>query len=290
LAGEVWLNKFLEDSNILTRIKIENFLLVKLSLRPCSLMTLPAELPNANAIGSAIDEQVLPKLGSLRSEQDPKKKLRLIDALKKEMRIVYEKNVKGSEQYKSHMFWIKQLGLRSITVGIRPTLEELYIFRENNVGKKLSLLMKDRERYRAEVIASIKPGMDKARFVYPEEFKASWLREIGNILGYPSCCVEAYASDREEGRNVEARASQQLKEAEERGVIDPFTYSIGYFFPCSPSCREAQAKGASYRKGLVELLPSLGELYDEFVVENMERVHHQPKIIEQYKARAENHL
>jgi len=287
LVGEVWLNKFLEDGNILPRIKIENFLLVKLSLRPCSLMTLPAELPNADAIGGVIDEQVLPKLGGLRSERDSKKKLRLIDALKKEMRIAYEKNVKGSEQYKSHMFWIKQLGLRSITVGVRPTLEELYIFRENEVGKKLSRLMKDRERYRAEVIKSAKPGMDKARFVYPEEFKTSWLREIGKILGYPDCCVEAYASDREEGRNVEARASQQLKESEETGAVNSFAYSVGYFFPCFPSCGEAQAMGASYRKGLVELLPSLGELYDVSIVQNMERVRHQPEIIEQYKARAE---
>lgn len=290
MVGEVWLNKFLEDSHILPRIKIENFLLVSLGLRPCSLMTLPAELPDANAIGSAIDEQVFPKLGGLRSEQDPKKKLRLIDALKKEMRIAYEENVKGSEQYKSHKFWIKQLELRSITMSVRPTVEELYIFRDNDIGKRLSRLMKDRERYRVEARASVKPGMDKARFVYPEEFRASWLKEVGKILGYPDCCVEAYSSDRGDGRNVEARASQQLKEAEERGAVDPFTYSIGYFFPCSPSCGEAQTKGASYRKGLVELLPSLGELYDEFVAKNMERVRHQPEIIEQYKARAESLL
>ena len=254
------------------------------------MMTLPAELPDANAIGGAIDERVFPKLGGLRSEQDPLKKLRLIDALKKDMRLAYEENVKGSEQYKSHKCWIKQLGLRNITVSIRPTMEELYLFRGNDIGKRLSRLMKDRERYRAEARANVKPGMDKARFVYPEEFKASWLKEIGEILGYPDCCVQAYASDREEGRNVETRASQQLKEAEERGFVDPFTYSIGYFFPCSPSCGEAQAKGASYRKGLIELLPRLGELYDGSVVKNMERVRHQPEIIEQYKARAESPL
>jgi hypothetical protein len=290
LVGEVWLNKFLEDGHILPRIKIESFLLVRLGLRPCSLMTLPAELPDANAIGGAIDERVFPKLGGLRSEQDPLKKLRLIDALKKDMRLAYEENVKGSEQYKSHKFWIKQLGLRDITVSIRPTMEELYLFRENDFGKRLSRLMKERERYRAEARANVKPGMDKARFVYPEEFRASWLKEIGEILGYPDCCVQAYASDREEGKNVETRASQQLKEAEERGFVDPFTYSIGYFFPCSPSCGEARAKGASYRKGLVELLPRLGELYDGSVVKNMERVRHQPEIIEQYKARAESPL
>ena len=290
MAGEVWLNKFLEDNHILPRIKIENFLLVSLGLRPCSLMTLPAELPDANAIGSAIDEQVFPNLGGLRTEQDPKKKLRLIDALKKEMRIAYEENVKGSEQVKSHKFWIEQLELRSITMSVRPTMEELYIFRDNYIGKKLNRLMKDRERYRVEAKASVTPGMDKARFVYPEEFKSSWLKEIGKILGYPNCCVEAYSSDRGDGRNVEARASQQLKEAEEREVVDPFTYSIGYFFPCSPSCKEAQTKGASYRNSLVELLPSLGELYDEFVAKNMERVKHQPEIIEQYKARAESLL
>ena len=290
MVGDVWLNKFLEDGHILPRIKIENFLLVSLGLRPCSLMTLPAELPDANAIGGAIDEQMFPRLRGLRSEQDPLKKLQLIDALKKEMKLAYEETVKGSEQYKSHKFWVKRLGLRNITVSVRPTVEELYIFRENDIGKRLRRLMKDRERYRAEAMASVKPGMDKARFVYPEEFRASWLKEIGNILGYQDCCIEAYATDREEGRNVEARASQQLKEAEERGAVDPFTYFIGYFFPCSPSCGEAQTKGASYRKGLVELLPSLGELYERSVAKNMERVRLQPEIIEQYKARAESLL
>jgi hypothetical protein len=290
LVGDAWLNKFLEDDNILPRIKIENFLLVSMGLRPCSLMTLPAELPDANAIGGAIDELVFPKLRGLRSEQDPLKKLQLIGALKKEMSRVYAETVKGSEQYKSHKFWVKWLGLRDLTVSVRPTVEELYIFRENSIGKKLESLMKDRQRYRAKAMTSVKPGMDKARYVYPEEFRSPWLKEIGNILGYPDCCVEAYAADREEGRNVEVRASQQLKEAEERGAVDPFTYFIGYFFPCSPSCEEAQKKGASYRKSLVELLPSLGELYEISVVKNMEKVRLQPEIIEQYKARADSLL
>jgi len=290
LVGDELLYRFLEDGNILPRIKIENFLTVSLGLRPCSLMTLPAELPDAAAIGGAIDGQIFPKLRGVRSESDPRKKLRLIEALKKDMRLAYDKTVKGSEQYKSLRSWAERLSLRNVAVSVRPTVEELYIFREDDIGKRLRRLMKDRERYRAEAIAGAKPGMERARYVYPEEFKAPWLREIGEALGYPKCCVEAYAADRERGVNVETRASQQLKEAEGIGAVNPFTYFVGYFFPCSPSCGEASAKGATYHKSLGDLQPSLGEMYSKLVVENMERVRQQPEIIEKYKARAESLL
>ncbi|MDH5199822.1 MAG: DUF483 domain-containing protein [Candidatus Bathyarchaeota archaeon] len=290
MVGDAWFNRFLEDNHILPRIKIENFLLVSLSLRPCSLMTLPAELQDASAIGGAIDEQVLPKLKGVRSEQDPLKKLKLIEALKKEMRLAYDEAMKGSEQYKSHRFWVEQLGLRNVTVSVRPTVEELYIFRENDIGKRLRKLMKDREKYRAKAIASARPGMERSRYAFPEEFQSSWIMEIGEILGYPACCVEAYASNREEEINVEFRASRQIEEAMKRGILNPLTYFVGYFFPCSPYCDEALARGSRYREHLSELHPRLGDIYLNSVAKNMERVRRQPEITEKYKARAKTIL
>jgi hypothetical protein len=103
LVGERWLSDFLNNSHILPRIKVENFLLVSLGLRPCSQMTLPAELQNAESMASAIDEKIFPKIRSLKSEPDPRKKLMLIGTLKKEMRRTYERFVKDTEIYRSHL-------------------------------------------------------------------------------------------------------------------------------------------------------------------------------------------
>ena len=286
MVGEQWLSDFLNNSHILQRIKVENFLLVSLGLRPCSQMTLPAELQNAESMAKAIDEQLFPKIRSLQSEPDPRKKLMLIGALKKEMRRAYERFVKDTETYRSHLSWIERMGLRKMVVDVRPTVEELYIFKDRDIGKKLRKLMKDREKYRAEAVASARPGMERSRYVFPEEFQGSWIRDIGGILGYPACCVEAYASNREEGINVEFRASRQIEEAAKAGTVNPLTYFVGYFFPCSPNCDEALARGKRCLERLSELHPGLGEIYLKSVAENMENVRHQPEITEKYKARA----
>jgi hemerythrin superfamily protein len=286
LVGELWLSDFLNNSHILPRIKVENFLLVSLGLRPCSQMTLPAELQNAESMASAIDEKIFPKIRSIQSEPDPRKKLMLIGTLKKEMRRTYERFVKDTEICRSHLSWAEGIGLRKMVVDVRPTVEELYIFEDKDIGKKLRKLMKDREKCRANVIASARPGMERSRYVFPEEFQGSWIREIGRILGYPACCVEAYASNREDGINVEFMASQQIEEATKLGTVNPLTYFVGYFFPCSPCCDEALARGSRCRERLSELHPGLGEIYLISVAENMERVRHQPEITEKYKARA----
>lgn len=290
MVGERWLSDFLNNSHILPRVKMGNFLLVSLGLRPCSQMTLPAELQNVESMASAIDEQIFPKIRSLQSEPDPRKKLVLIGALKKEMRRTYERFVKGTEIYRSHLSWVERIGLRKMVVDVRPTIEELYIFKDKDIGKKLRKLMKDREKYRAEAIASVRTGMERTRYVFPEEFQGSWIREIGKILGYPACCVEAYASNREEGINVEFRASRQIEEAMKMGTLNPLTYFVGYFFPCSPNCDDALARGLICRERLFELHPGLGEMYLESVADNMEIVRRQPEITEKYKARTENLL
>ncbi len=253
-------------------------------------MTLPAELQNAESMARAIDEQISPKIRSLQSERDPRKKLVLIGALKKEMKRTYERFVKGTEIYRSHFSWVERIGLRKMVVDVRPTIEELYIFKEKDIGKRLKKLMKDREKFRAEAIASARPGMEESRFAFPEEYKGPWIREIGEILGYPACCVEAYASNREEGINVEFRASRQIEEAMKTGTLNPLTYFVGYFFPCSPYCDEALARGSRCRERLSELHPSLSECYLKSVANNMERVRRQPEITEKYKARAKTLL
>ena len=72
------LSEFLTDDKLLERIKIENYVLVSLNLRPCSRMNLPAELPKGESIGREIDERISPKWRQMQGETDPKKRLAAI--------------------------------------------------------------------------------------------------------------------------------------------------------------------------------------------------------------------
>lgn len=107
------LSDFQDDLRINKRIMIEYYLLVHLGLRSYSHMTLPAELPDADAMGSAIDTMVYPKMINIRKETKPRRRLTVIEDLKRELRAAYEKIVMTSEQHQVHMEWIDALGLLS---------------------------------------------------------------------------------------------------------------------------------------------------------------------------------
>lgn len=66
---------FLLDPVLLPRMKVENYMLVDLGVRLCSQTTLSAELPNAQAIGSAIEGVVSPRMGLLQTETDPMRRM-----------------------------------------------------------------------------------------------------------------------------------------------------------------------------------------------------------------------
>lgn len=282
-----WLQKRMGDPRLKTRIKVENLLLVHLGLRPCSQTVLPVDLPNAKDMGSTIDKSMTSKVIQIRCMTDPRRKLVAIDSLKKEMRTAYDKVVRASDQYKGLLSWASDLRLRTRLADVRPTVQELYLFKERRVGARLKVLMKSRQKIRARAYASARPGMEKVQLTYPEEFEGSWLREMGVMLGYPGCCVEAYASDRELGFNVEERASRQLAEAEQMGNMDPMAYFVGFFFPCTPDCEQAVWRGRECLESLTDLDPSLGELYSTLVTENLENVRRQPEVIARYIDRIE---
>lgn len=281
------LSDFMEDKNILTRIKVENYLLVQRGLRPCSSMTLPAELPSGEAMGMAIDRIVSPRLSLLRGETDPRRRSSIIRELKGGMRDAYHDIVEGSEEFKSHKKWLKSFGLHSRLVEVRPTVRELYLFKDKAVNKRLKGLMNERDRLRKKAYASASMQTDRIRLAYPEEFNGAWLREMGSTLGYPNCCVDAYASDREIGVNVEMRASRQMEDSYQVGRVNPFAYFVGYFFPCTPDCDAASALGRECLEHLRGLHPSLDEIYESMVAENLERVRFQPEVIARCRARAE---
>ena len=281
------IEELMGDSRLLTKVKTENYLLVHLELRPCSQTTMPVDLPGSQEMGSTIDGIISPKMSLIQQEQDPRRRLAAIASLKREMRDAYNRVVKTSEQYGAHLDWAGSLRLRTRVVDVRPTVQELYVFKERRLGGELKRLMKDREKIRKRAYANASPEMERVHLAYPEEFDGSWLREMGEILGYPRCCVDAYASDREGGLNVEARAARQLEDTMGAGEADPLAYFVGYFFPCSPGCDEALFKGKECLSRLADLDPSLGDIYSSLVAGNMENVLRQPEVIARYQAKAQ---
>ena len=241
-------------------------------------------------MGSRIDALMAPKMSILSRETEPKRRLATIASLKQEMRTVYNEVVVDSDEYRAHLFWVKALGLRSRFIDVRPTLQEFYIYKERRTGRKLRNLMKEREKIRTRAYTQALPDMDRARLAYPEEFDSSWLKEMGKLLGYPLCCINAYASDREAGINVEFRAAEQLKEIDLTTKVDSLTYFIGYFFPCKPDCEAANKKGQESLRHLIEFNSSLGEIYVSLTKDNLENVLRQPELIASYRKKAEERV
>jgi len=275
--GEV--EELLEDDRLRLGVKLEDYLLVYLGVRPCSQITIPAELPSGREMGRIIDEIIYPTLLRIRrGDRDA------IGDVKRAMRRAYREVVENSEEYKAHLEWAERLGLRWMMDEVRPTVRELYLYGEGETGRKLRRLMERREKLRREALK--RPRGLGIYLAYPEELEADWVMEMGGLLGYPECCVERYARERSMGLEVEERAYRQLEEAE----ADAMAYFVSYFFPCSPSCPEAVSMGLRCLRLLGELHPRLGELYRGRMEENLELVRRLPTIIREHRAEAERRL
>lgn len=279
------IEELMSDARLLTRIKIENFILVDRGLRQCSQLTVPAELQGGEDLGEGIDTRILPLMDQLRRLEDPRQRLKAIESIKKEMRAAFKETIEASDQHRALIEWSNKMRLRSMSFEVRPTVRELYLFKDKGLEKRLKRLMKERENFRRLALRRPSPDLGKVRVAYPEEFEGGWLREMGGILGYPRCCVDRYAQDRERGISVEERAAQQLDEAKKHGEMDPLAYFVGFFFPCSPRCEAALSKGREISNHLYEISSSLGDLYKQVVRENADRVSHQPEIIAAYRAK-----
>jgi len=277
------LRELLHDPFVASRVKVENLMLVGLGLRSCSQTTIPAELPSGPSMGEEIDARFKPSLEKLRAIQDQKTKIKEIGDIRKGMATAFDDLVEGSSEYKSLSTWAKKLGLRVNQVEVRPTVHEFYLYKEKETLKELQRLMQERGKLRVEAVKKPDPSRGQLQFAYPEEFNGAWIRRMGRLLGYPDCCIDRYAMDREQGVNAEARAAVQLKELPTNP--DPHVYIASYFFPCSPACEKAKAKGELYYQRLSELLPEAGEAYEVILVENLDRVRRQPEIINEYLSR-----
>lgn len=272
----------MEEKLILPRVKVEALLTTNLGLRPCSQITIPAEFPGGIDMGMTIDKKIEPAVRKIQTVKDAKAKYLAVQVVKKKMGELFEECVEDTDQYRTLYSWADRLGLRKNQVPVRPTVHEIYIYKDRGFGRELNRVLNARLKLRRKVQRKPGPNMTEVRFAFPEEFDRKWILQMGKLLGYPSCCVERYADDRLSDTNVELRAANQLKEALEEGDVDNRGYPLGFFFPCQPDCPNAVALGKKIHSGLAELNPSLGELYSRMIELNLTQVLKQPELIAQY--------
>jgi hypothetical protein len=277
------LDALLADQAILPRVKLEALIMTNIGLRNISQVTIPAELPDAVVMGRTIDEQVKPQVMKLQEVTDRRAKAIAIQVIKKYMEKLFDEIVEGSDSYKSLYRWSDRLGLRSEQSMVRPTVHEIYFFKEGKTRRDLTKILNDRKRIRGKAQKKPDPNMDRIKFAYPEEFDSKWIIGMGKLLGYPDCCVKSYAEDRVNGVNVEARAAKQLANKMKKDEkVDVHAYPLCFFYPCEPDCEKATDLGKSWSERLRKTDKRLGSLYEETLKLNFNIVLHQPEIIDKH--------
>jgi len=279
------LDELLADEHVLNRVKMECLMLPYMGLRPVSQITIPAEYPGGLEMGEMIDRALKPHVDRLQAITEPRAKMQAIQEARKLMAKQFETEVEGSRPYKAYYGWSDRLGLRSEQAQVRPTVHEIFLYKDRGNGRELKRLINDRLKIRAKVQKKPDPGMPRVRFAYPEEFDVKWITRMGRLLGYPECCVEQYAQDRAKGVNVETRAAQQLLGLlQEEKEVDTHAYILGFFFPCKPSCPNAAEKGFRWQDEFTKMDERLGGMYAGLLKFNATMVLRQPELINRYLA------
>ncbi len=284
LLRESLSEEILDESLLLDYVKIEDYLMVALGIRPCSFLTIPAEFPNGEELGKRIDELSAEDLQAVLGAT-PDKKGVLIRRLKKRIRESCKKVVFASATLKTHVEWAKKLSLQTFDVEVRPSIHELYLFKDPKVKGELRRLANIRKAARERIKISTDASKSRTWLAFPEELIPEYLASVGELLGYPPCCVERYIHDRlDEGASVEVRVSREVEQLKkEGGEPDLYAYFARNFFPCEPRCRSASEIGRRAFDLLSELNPKLGDLYLECIRDNVRVVQRYPEITKQYR-------
>ena len=277
------LDELLADEHIMNRVKLECLLMPYMRLRPISQITIPAEFPSGLEMGQRIDQAVKPHIERLQAITEPRAKVQVIQETRKLMERQFEAVVEDSDHYRAYYSWSDRLQLKSEQAQVRPTVHEIFLFKDGGDGRALKRLIKDREKLRFRVQRRPDSRMSRVRFAYPEEFDAKWITRMGALLGYPDCCIKQYAEDRAKGVNVETRAAKQLAEAvKEEKNVDAHAYILGFFFPCRPDCPKSMEKGFRWQEEFSKIDERLGAMYAELLGVNATMVLRQPELINRY--------
>ncbi|MEW6522340.1 MAG: hypothetical protein AB1445_02005 [Bacillota bacterium] len=295
----------LNEESILERVKVQDLLAVASGARPASVVTVPAELPEAAQLGREIDRQFYAHMeGRDHDPYDPIARLvgRAVDRVRKKVlteikyktealnNIVVE-NLKDAAGYRALKKFVEELGLRVEVEISRPTIQEMYLMTSADLALDVRELGRLRRDLRHMALRNPVPHGPVHRRLFPEESSLEFTRAAGRLLGYPACCIERYGFDQASVTlPAEERASGQITRGRAAGEEpDPFAYFTRDFFPCDPRCPEASAMGHRVHHALKELSNRAAEFYRRQLHENVELVVRYPEIIQEHIARLQEH-
>ena len=278
------ITQFICLEDIEARTKLEVVLSPYLGLRRCSQIIIPSEFTDSFELGKQIDEKVQPQILKLQQISDPKIKGLGIRAIRKVLEKNFEEIVEESDSYKVHAKWTDRFNLKSFQAIVRPTLHEIYYFKDRKTRTDVVKVMKGRAIIREKSLNDPEARNNNIKYAFPEEFNRKWLTGVGSLLGYPECCVKHYVMGREKGINVEARATQQLLDSLKEGEVDTHAYYIGNFLPHTPSCPKAIELGYKWEERIGEFNEEFGKLYSQMLVRNSELILRQHELVLLYLA------
>lgn len=284
--------ELLEEPRILDPVKFDDLLSVRLNVRHCAFYVIPSDLPAGDELGRKVDDACYADYSAIAMEPNPRNKLPLIQRYKRTRRTAFTAIVTRSTAYKAHAAWAKRFGLKAKAVEVLPATQEIYVYSGFKIGWRLDGLMKERRRLKAERLRTrdATAPIDTAD-IFTEEFSRQYLLRMGDLLGYPACCIERYADDRISGVNVEQRAATQIAAVRgDGGSPSGFAYFVKDFFPCRPDCADAVAIGTRFHEALTTLHEPLGAAYRRRVRGNLDTVEHYPELIRAHQEKLQGRL
>jgi hypothetical protein len=288
---------FMDEDVIPLRVKFDDYLSVALDARRACQVIIPGELPDASVLGATIDDRFtkkmkdrrLPgetlsnyikgKLGKLWRRSEIQQIAYRIEALRQ----IYSDIVESSHSYEVFMQWATRLGLKKLELESRPTIREVYFFKDPAVADQLEKLHEMRKDIRYEYRRNLKVSSNPIyASAFPEEANPTYLKTLGNILGFPACCIDRYVFDRQSGvLSPEQRSSNQIIHCDNPEEIVDLAYFTKDFFPCQPDCAHAIKKGTTLYSRIAEIDLDTANIYREHLLENVSLVRQYPEIIKQ---------
>jgi len=251
----------LADDSVLDRVKVEDLLPVALGARPAALVVLPAELPDAYALGATIDALVSQRRVRWQFPLGARARLRRQAEV---LREAYARVVEPAPTCRSLRAWAERLGLNAWELEVRPTVRYLVLYRDPGAVPTLVEL--------GEMLAD-----HRRRMAGWAETDPRFAASLGRVLGYPACCLDNYVRNLAGGAPCEDALAARLAAGVARGEEpDEAVFFASGFLPCSPDCAAARALGARIREALAAHGPEVEARYREVCRQNLTEVARPP--------------
>jgi hypothetical protein len=252
---------------------IEQMVLLKLGVKSIGLLTFPQFLYKGEDVAKQIatiyedkakqyeDKFALKKLAFSKKRMAQKS----VEHKKEILRKIYNDIVHENESYKRFLEYAKELKVMGVEFEIRPSLRELVLFADVGVQDRVKEILQFRLLNREDSKEHFTEKTPIQVILYPEELKPEYVQAVGDLYGYPKCCIEAYQKDRSKGDNPEVRGAIQYFEYSKDKKPEDWAYFVSEFVPCKPDCKAAQHVGKKAYEKLLQYNSSLGNTYKKII-------------------------